>query len=374
MKTHLALASLAIAANAADAGVYADALAKADKPTIAALRAKPDDVAARCTLGAVYAKKQDLPRASLYLAGCTDAELPDEIRAPVAKAARDVARQLRESELSSIVITTKPEGVALRAELSAFPGDAFTTPATIWVKAGTYELVATDGTRTFKQSVSVGTFSRTAAMIETDAKHTVTTPKDGKADFRDEGALDAHQQGSPPAVKRGSMMSKKYLGIVEGPAGNLEDPLAVREAPRAPRTLWLGLRVGGGMFDDGATDARAGAAIAATTRYTLAPRLLLAGRLDYSRRGGSSVDVVGASAGAGVALGALALFAQVRGDLRFGDVTAARTLGASAAFNVEVALPATPLTAGLRVEQGLTELVPGARDRAFLVEVGIDWR
>ncbi|CAN5707236.1 hypothetical protein BH11MYX3_BH11MYX3_39080 [soil metagenome] len=48
--------------------------------------------------------------------------------------------------------------------------------------------------------------------------------------------------------------------------------------------------------------------------------------------------------------------------------------GASAAASVEVAFPATPLTAGVRFEQGLTALVPGYRDRALLVELGVDWR
>jgi hypothetical protein len=54
-------------------------------------------------------------------------------------------------------------------------------------------------------------------------------------------------------------------------------------------------------------------------------------------------------------------------------MTVSRT-GASAAAGIEVAFPTTPLTAGVRFEQGLTELVPGARDRALLLELGVDWR
>ena len=46
----------------------------------------------------------------------------------------------------------------------------------------------------------------------------------------------------------------------------------------------------------------------------------------------------------------------------------------TAAADLELAFPTTPLTAGFRFEQGLTELVPGYRDRAVLVELGVDWR
>nr|MBA3819013.1 hypothetical protein [Deltaproteobacteria bacterium] len=112
----------------------------------------------------------------------------------------------------------------------------------------------------------------------------------------------------------------------------------------------------------------------------------VAARIDWSQRGGAALDVVGASAGVGVTLldGSLglAVIAQLRGDLRISDgssdgtsdAMAPRRAGLSAAAGLEVALPSTPITAGLRYEQGLVELVDGARDRAVLVEVGVDWR
>jgi hypothetical protein len=134
------------------------------------------------------------------------------------------------------------------------------------------------------------------------------------------------------------------------------------------------------MFDDGIGDARVGGAVAATTRYSLAPRYFVSGRFDWSRRGGASIDVLGASAGAGATLvdGSIgvALIAQLRADVRIGgdEMMDVKTLGASAAANLELTLPETPITAGIRFEQGLTELVPGARDRALLLEVGVDWR
>jgi hypothetical protein len=382
VKSWIVLVGLGIAANA-DAGVYADAFAKSDKSAIATLRDKHDDVAARCTLGAIYAKKADLSRAALYLTGCTDASLPEEISETVARAARDVTKKLRESQLSSIVISLEPAGTTLTAKITALPGETFSVPTTVWVKGGTYELEATDGELTYKQTITVGTFSRTPAIIDTTAKQKkILPPKTGKADFRDENAAEPQEKGSPPAVKRGSLMTKKQLGIVEPASGmQLEDPLdprVYRRAPRPPRQLWLGLRLGGGMFDDGASDARIGGAVGATARYAIAPRYFLAGRFDWSRRGGGSIDVLGASAGAGATLidGSIgvALIAQLRADLRFGDQMDVSTAGASAAANLELTLPSTPITAGIRFEQGLTEILPGARDRALLLEVGVDWR
>ncbi|MDQ3337667.1 MAG: hypothetical protein M4D80_21095 [Myxococcota bacterium] len=375
MKIAFLLASLGIAANA-DAGVYADAFAKSDKGAIATLRAQKEDAAARCTLGAIYAKKNDLSRASLYLSGCSDLELPTDISETVARASRDVTKKLRESQMSSIVISIEPEGSTLSAELSALPGETFTVPATVWVKGGTYELEATDGQLTYKQRVSVGTFSRTSTVIDVTPKK-VAPPKAGKADFREDNAAEATHKGQPAAVKRPSLMRKKDLGIVEGPIGNLEDPMAVRHTRRASSRLWLGARLGAGMFDDGAADARVGGAFGLTTRYALAARYFLAGRLDWSQRGGSSVDAIGASAGAGATIvDSIALIAQLRADLRFGgnDEMDVRTLGASAALNLEFTLPSTPITAGLRFEQGMTEIMPGTRDRAVLLEVGVDWR
>ena len=337
--------------------------------------AHADDIAERCTRGVAHAKKGDLPRAHLYLLGCTEAALPPELASAVAKAARDVTRKIRESELSSIAITVEPEGVTLSAEISALPGEKLTVPATIWVKAGTYELVATNGELTWKQPVTVGAFSRTSAVVRTDtSRKKAIEPKTGQVNF-DEGGDIEHTQGSPPPVKRGSLMSKRYRGVVEGPAGDLVDPLAYRPARWTTRPLWLGVRLGGGMFDDSTGEARAGAAVATTVRYRFTSRYFVAGRLDYSRRSSAAIDVLGASAGAGANLTpSLAFLAQLRADLRLGDEMGVSTLGASGALGIEVALPSTPITAGVRFEQGLTTLATDTRDRALLLEIGADWR
>jgi hypothetical protein len=162
----------------------------------------------------------------------------------------------------------------------------------------------------------------------------------------------------------------------------------------------MGARLGAGMFDDGSAAARAGVAVAVAGRYRLSDAVFAAGRADWSRRGGEvmtgTVDVLGASLGAGMTvLGAsalsasasapasrraglaLALIGQLRTDLRLTamrDATPVRRAGLGVAAGAELALPATPFTVGLRFEQGLTDLVAGARDRAVLAEIGIDLR
>ncbi|MBA3392829.1 MAG: hypothetical protein H0T89_09300 [Deltaproteobacteria bacterium] len=384
MKTvWLVAGMLAWTATAARAGVLADALAKPDAATVAKLRSQRDDLAARCTLGAVYAKRGDLSRAHLYLEGCADAELPEDIAGDIAKVTRDVKKRLRDGDLSPIEIVTKPDGLVV--EISALPGETFTTPATVWVQAGTYEVKAVTTTQIFTSPVTTGVRSRAMVVIETEPKQKITAPKAGTADFSDETAAEPQQSGPPPAVKRPSLVPDKYNKKTASTAGFLEDPLATRATVDGPlRGYWLGVRLGAGMFDDGAADSRVGAAVAATARFAIGERTFVAARLDYSRRGGDgpdALDTAGASGGLGVTLGdssiALAAIAQLRADLRFAESRAMQPVsraGASAAIGLELALPSTPITAGLRFEQGLTELVPGSRDRALLLELGVDWR
>ena len=123
------------------------------------------------------------------------------------------------------------------------------------------------------------------------------------------------------------------------------------------------------MFDDGAAATSWRPSFAIAARFALAPRVFLAARVDWSRRGGSSdtgVDSIGASIGAGyTALTtrslAVALIGQLRGDLRFADtrnMMAVSRAGGAVAAGIEVALAETPLTAGLRFEQGVTDSFP----------------
>lgn len=402
MRSVVIAASLALGvghAAPAHAGPLADALARGDDAAIATLRAQAADVGARCTLGAIYARRGDLPRAGLFLDDCHKVELPADIADPVGKIARETLSKLDAGSLASIYVTSTPSG--LTAESTALPGEPFTTPATLWVKPGNYEVRTQIGNRIVVSPVIAEAHKRSTVWLTAPPEKSPTAPREQQVSF-DENALEEPETGPPPAVKHPNLMAAKYRGAAAvreaGQAGEpiLEDPLAVRAgAPRAPRAVWLGARVGGGMFDDGNATARAGLGLALTGRYAL-PALpagaFLSARVDWSRRGGapdmsgSSLDVLGAAAGAGVTLLdrsalAVALLGQLRADLRLASTRGApaeaepvRRAGLGAAAGLELALPSTPITAGLRFEQGLTELVSGARDRAFLLEVGVDWR
>lgn len=378
------LAAVLFVAGIGDAAAspLSEALARHSDRDVAALRDQRTDPAARCTLGAVYAQRNDLSRAALYLSGCEDAELPAEIAGGVAKIQKELKKKLDASDLAMIEVVSTPGGMT--ASITALPSDTFTTPMTIYIPAGDYEVSATFGTSILKNVVHAAKRSRGAVVLEAAVTTVeVKEPRTTKIDMSDNGgAVDEKHEGPPPAVKHKNMMDERYqkgmkaVATGETNPNALEDPFAIHETKRAPRAYWLGARLGGGMFDDGASAARAGVAVAATGRFPIAGRVFFAGRLDWSRRGGDPIDVIGASAGAGItvvdASVSVAVLAQLRGDLRFG-MDANRT-GATIAGGVELSLPRSPFSAGLRFEQGLTELIPGARDRALLLELGVDWR
>jgi hypothetical protein len=341
------------------------------------------DPTARCTQGAAYARRGDLSRAALYLDGCEDAKLPEDIGRDIRRAAADTRKRVEASQLSRVVIDSDPTG--LTVEIDALAGESFATPKTIWVKAGRYTLKGAHDGRVYSTVVAVDAHSRTTAVLDLGMarKPVVTAPADKKLDFTDDPGAMTQKSGPPPDVKHPSLVKGKFAGevasIVE--EDHLDDPLAIHASRRPWRTTWLGLRVGGGMFDDGAASARAGMAVAATGRMQLESdcHLFMAGRLDWSRRGGDTgIDVIGASAGMGYALTQdIAVIGQLRGDLRLAGTRAmddVGRVGASLAVGAEVALPGSPITAGVRFEQGLTTMVADTRDRAVLLELGVDWR
>jgi hypothetical protein len=383
VKIAVACLAVVLAATPAGAGTLAEALARHRDADVTALRARRDEVAARCTLGAVYAKRNDLPRAALYLDGCSDADLPEDIGVEIRKTDRELKKKLR--DLSTIELVTRPAGMTVAVD--KLPGESFVAPTTIWVPAGKYKLTATAGDRVLAQTISVGPRARVPAILEAPAG-TKIAPREQRVDFSQENAAESQQSGPPPAVKHKTMLPSKYQGQVAAATHEnaLEDPLAARTtATRPSRSVWLGARLGGGMFDDAATGARAGLTLGAVARYRLAPRYFLAGRLDWSRRGGESadaVDTLAASTGAGATVLegdrlAIALIGQLRTDLRFADTRMMEPVsraGVGVAVGLEAALPATPITIGLRFEQGFTALTPDAPDRAILLELGADWR
>lgn len=341
-------------------------------------------MAGRCTRGADYAKQADVTRAMIYLADCQDAELSDDVGPAIRAAVRDTKKKAR--ELGEITFSSDPAGVTLT--LDALPDEPVITPATLWVKPGAYTVRYTMGDKALQKSVEAKAYSRTAIILD-GGPTAPKPPRTSSVDFTEENAQEQHV-GQPADVKRGSLMSKRYRGEADPlEAGTqLEDPLADRGA-RGPHP-WIGVRLGGGIYDDSLATATWRPSIAATVRVVLAGPLFVAARLDWSRRGGEAVSgVATTSVGAGVGATllvtrsfSLAALVQLRGELRFADERTMRgeleahvnRVGAGAAAALELAFARTPLTLGLRLEQGLTELVPGARDRAAVVELGIDWR
>ena len=403
--TRVAIAALvAVAALAAPAGAspLSDALARHAATDVTALRARRTDVAARCTLGAIYARRNDLPRAALYLAGCDDAAIPDDIAGPVRAAVRDTKRRLDASRYSALAVLSRPEG--LTVEIDALPGESVTTPATVWIPPGDHQLRTAVGERAFTQRVVTEPHKNASVMLDTTPAAKPSAPRQASIDFAvDEpgGALGENLSAPPPDIKHPSLLSDKYRGIAPRSDRSLEDPLANRPSSvDSERPLWLGARFGIGMFDDTQTSARAGFALAGSARLRITGAAFLAARVDWTRRGGDAtaapIYTLGASAGLVVTVlgrphrsaGAmpptssrrpltLAVLAQLRTDVRLPDRRAempVRRTGLGLVAGVELALPSTPFTVGLRFEQGLTDLVPGARDRALLAEIGIDLR
>jgi len=397
-----AVAAVSALAATAEASPLSDALARHGDADVAALRRNLGDVAARCTLGAIYGKRNDLPRAALYLTDCEHEALPDEIAAAVIRIARDVSHRLDASRYAALDIMSHPEG--LTAEIDALPGESFTTPATVWVAPGAHQVSVTLAEQSWTQRITTEPHKNGVLVIETKLAAKPPAPRTAQIDFVQDdpgGALGEQVTGPPPRIKHPSLLKDKYRGVPD-PASEdpIDDPLAARTSSGPERDLWLGARLGGGVFDEASSAARAGVAVALAGRYRVTDTLFAAARADWSRRGGKAmagtVDVLGASAGLGMTvLGrpaqpdapdapdaphrglALALIGQLRGDLRLTgmrDTEPVRRAGLSVAAGAELALPATPFTVGLRFEQGITEIVPGARDRAILAEVGIDLR
>ncbi|HEY5950889.1 MAG TPA: hypothetical protein VIV40_35595 [Kofleriaceae bacterium] len=313
----------------------------------------------RCQHGIELAKKADLPRAALYLEACSD---DDGVRVR-----NEVAHKLEATQLSHMTVISMPEGVV--GETDAMPGEKFTTPATIWAKAGTYKV--TVGGQTVEKTLEP--HSRTTVIINVPPP-----PKEAKNGVVDFDEDPEQHQGTPAAVKHGTMMPKKYLKPSAPTGEQIDDPFARRGSDVT--IAWrLGLRVTGGLADRTNADPSASVGLAAVADRPLDGPVMLTTRLDWSHR---ELDTFGLDVG----LALLALerpsFVLTTGVALRGEVHVQDTLDMMAvnraviggAADVDVALLSIPIAFGVRVEQGLSELMPGVRDRAVLFEVGYDWR
>jgi len=311
--------------------------------------ADPAATSARCAKGLDYAKAGDLPHAALYLDGCPgdDAE----------RATAQVMTKLRASELSALSISSEPSGVAV--ETDAMPGETLTTPATIWVKAGTYKLHS-NGRDT---QATLAAHSR--AMVILTVPKQAAGPKAGVVNMADE-PTDPPVSGPPPAQKHPSLVPCKYDGCDTHSGEVLVDPLA-REAERVeldPPALRVGLRVGV------ASSERISPAFAIAAQWNL-----LAVRADGSQRERDGASYTGLGLAVGVAhpvwspdAGWLSLGVALRGELRPNAPMTIAHSAAGATADVELALRRLPVTLGARYEQGF------AGEHAIVVELGFDER
>jgi hypothetical protein len=337
--------------------------------TVAATAAADPD---RCARGIELAHEGDLPRAALYLDGCTADE--------AVEAATAVQRKLRASDLSAIAIVTTPAG--LEVESTAMPGEKITAPATVWAKAGTYDVRVTKDGRVYAQTVKLEPHSRATAIIDVPAPKPVVI-HDRAVSF-DDNAAEPQQSGPPPDQHHPSLMPCKFTDAGCTTAGEqIDDPLADRtQGPRDAATApWrVGLRVGGGIAHVGSLAMSLGAAGA----LRLSPRLAATARVDWTRResGMQGLDALALSAGVAtpVAVTDLAVLTAglaARGELRFGntfDERAVRSAGLAADATFDVVLRQMPIVVGARLTQGVTPLVANARETAVLLELGLELR
>jgi hypothetical protein len=324
---------------------------------VAAGAAHADD--ARCAKGIELAKTADLPRAALYLDSCTHDE--------GIRVRNSVNHRLEATKLSHVTITSLPAGAI--GETDALPGETFTTPVTIWAKAGTYRI--TVGGQTVEKVLEP--HSRTTVIINVPPP-----PKAAKAGVVDFGEEPEKHEGPPPAVEHGTMMPAKYQ-TPSGPSGmQIDDPFLSRGGDA--RIAWrLGLRVTGGIADRANAGASGSVGVAALAARPLDAGVMLSARLDYAHR---ELDTIGMNVGFGYVVlhrraFALLAGAALRGEVHLQDKldmmdVSRASIGAAA--ELDVALLRLPVAFGLRGEQSLSEVVGGARTRALLVEVGYDWR
>lgn len=379
-----------IVATTSRADTLADAIAKSD---IAGLRTRLAEPDARCALGVVYARKRDLSRAMLYLAGCADrADLAAAIASDVTRTARDVERAVAASDLSKLEVTTKPTGMT--AEIDALPGERFATDATLWLEAGSYDVRATsaDG-KVLVNHVEVKPHSQGLVLLDSGPTKKPAEPKTINVDLTAEPA--DRIDGPPPPQKHPPLIKGKLSGETvtsldgtEHPVGDtsqyIDDPETKRTS-RGPVTQRFVVR-GGVAVSRRVGDNAAGVEFGVEHHLVApweAPRethpFELISRVDWSERG---FHVLGAAIGAGKIVAApsfgtfglgLGFHAQVRFDDEL-DHMAMNRFGIDAAASAELALKDSPIDLGVRVEQGLNHIIPGARERALIFEIGLEFR
>jgi len=223
-------------------------------------------------------------------------------------------------------------------------------------------------------AVSLDAYSRRTVIINVpQARH--SEPRNGTVDFNDEPDEQAAHTGPPPNQKFKSILPSKYSKPAAGSGGpQLEDPLASHFDDRT--LAWrLGARIGGGITLDG----DAAISVAALAQRPLDGPLSLAARAGWTHR---RIDAATVELGVGVQLAAtpslvLTAGGALRGEVRVQDHLAMEDVarvGVGGAASLDLAILSIPLAIGLRIEPAFTELAPGTRAHAALLELGYDWR
>jgi hypothetical protein len=265
--------------------------------------------------------------------------------------------KLRASQLSALEISSEPSGIAV--ETDAMPGETLTTPATVWVKAGTYKVRA-QGRET---QATLAAHSRATAILTVPKQ--AAGPRTGVVNMADE-PTDPPVSGPPPAQKHPSLLPCRYDGCDTHGGEVLVDPLA-RESERVeidPPDLRIGVRAGV------ASSERLSPAFALAAQWNL-----LAIRADGSQRERDGASYTGLGLAIGVAhpvwspdAGWVSLGVALRGEYRAGAPMTISHGALGATADAELALRRLPVTLGARYEQGF------AGEHAIVVELGFDQR
>ena len=189
----------------------------------------------RCTAGARYEDQGDLPRAALYLDGC------DEVDG-FERATRDLKKKLEASQLSKLDIVSTPAGLVV--EVDALPGEPVTTPATVWVRAGRHVVKGEQITG----AVDVPPHAHATIVLE--PKKPPPPPRSGHVSFDEENAGNVTSSDKLPDVQHRPMLDCKYTKSCAAQGAQLDDPLALHEAPPPAHPRWSATLVGGATAYD----------------------------------------------------------------------------------------------------------------------------
>jgi hypothetical protein len=366
------VATIACAAGSASAGPLADAIARHGADDVAALRGKLPDPQARCALGAVLAKRGDKIRAALFFDGCESVKLDADIADTVAHERARVDRELEASQLSRMTIDSDPPGVAVVTD--ALPGETLVTPATVWMAAGTHTIASAD----HSMKVDVAAHASGPIIFDRGIARVVKQKQSTQVDFVDDTVESDTTAPPSPDQKHPSMLPCRYSGCDTHSGERIDDPFEVKpeRLPIEPPMLSLGLRAGASdAFQAGGSRLAPSVAIEGRMRVGFG---FVDARLDWS----SAFETFGASAQYGATIFApraawLSALAGVRGVMRTSgaiDAMPVERAGIGYTAALELALRALPVTVGVRYDEDLTDIVPGVRERAVIVELGGELR